>query len=474
MEERHIMNAAGGTSDEFNSGDCLSQKDQDGFFSAVTKDVDETNVQWDEQLEPCEKSGGDESVLRFVGLYSPQRKDQQPGSESESEHITNGGQKKDMPVHNLDGRDALEDDKKVEFSSSNNENKNGVKHIADRSSARILRLFCTAENFPASTLRASGALCGNMPATVTTANNSEDVSSVVAQKKFVLSTSPGNAIKQPAEGGGMTVELASDIECTVVEADSTEVDALSLPYAAESQGTGNTMVDNINTHHLDGESVPPGYQIIRRNTVLSNGQERSTVTPSNNELNPSMVPIKVIPAMKRIEFEPPSDSMPASYMPPDTTVMFQPEPGMLRSKPVPKPTRGRRLGRLNIMSMPMHVLNQGLYQEMQQEITKSQPLYHAPRQRYKLPEAQGLPLHPSPAFYPDMPSTTVPWSNYRVVHPDASGDMMGYSSDMGSLMTSSPVTPPLLMQETRRPWFVPGTSDLLPSLHDWSGKQDLV
>ncbi|XP_070211747.1 uncharacterized protein [Littorina saxatilis] len=144
------------------------------------------------------------------------------------------------------------------------------------------------------------------------------------------------------------------------------------------------------------------------------------------QIDPSLIPIKAIPAMSMLQ--PPqarggdpdkAETFP--YMPPDPTFMYMPEEGVMKSQPVPKPTRGRRGRRKSPTN-----LTPGL----RLPVPCGLPLTQYPRQRvkrtyrrYNLPTSTALPSQ----YYTGVNSGGETDSQ----PPDAAGDMLGYKDIAG-------------------------------------------
>ena len=205
-------------------------------------------------------------------------------------------------------------------------------------------------------------------------------------------------------------------------------------------------------------------------------QQQSRVVKAGRgfDMDPLLIPIKAIPALNVVtassssqqqQHKASADAIP--YIPPDTTLLYQPEEGVLKSRPVPRPTRGRRgrrRGSVGLVPLTARHCGPGGAAHHPADVrTHREPrrLHRHPYQRYNLPESAA----PPPQYCSVEGGTS--GGEFEVIHPDAAGDMMGGGyGELGSLTSISPRYP----QNSR--WYC--SEDYLKMPNQWYGEYEGV
>ena len=247
-----------------------------------------------------------------------------------------------------------------------------------------------------------------------------------------------------AKGGDSKLFYVLDSEgtCKALEADVPKVSEPGVAPSAEA-GDGDSATD-ADPQACGGRDPGSAHvaQAVKREPVESADKSIRDKMGRNFEIDPSLIPIKAIPALNVVPASQPKpkalDGVEAiPYIPPDTSMMYQPEEGVLKSRPVPRPTRGRRgrrRGSVSLTSAFRHC-SPGLHPHHDlRTLCEPRRVLRHPYHRCNLPDTASLPLH-----YCNMEAG--PGGEFDVVHPDAAGDMMGVYSDLNSLNSISPHYP---------------------------------
>ena len=247
-----------------------------------------------------------------------------------------------------------------------------------------------------------------------------------------------------AKGGDSKLFYVLDSEdtCKALDADVPKVSEPGVAPSAEA-GDGDAATD-ADPQACGGRDSGSAHvaQAVKREPVESTNKSIRDKMGRSFEIDPSLIPIKAIPALNVVPASQPKpkalDSVEAiPYIPPDTSMMYQPEEGVLKSRPVPRPTRGRRgrrRGSVSLTSAFRHC-SPGLHPHHDlRTLCEPRRVLRHPYHRYNLPDTAPLPLH-----YCNVEAG--PGGEFDVVHPDAAGDMMGVYSDLSSLNSISPHYP---------------------------------
>ena len=277
------------------------------------------------------------------------------------------------------------------------------------------------------------------------------------------------------EDSNLFYVLDDEDRCKVPEASGAEVTGPSVdPSGAAGEGEAANDVERASEQQQacgggdDSGSVHTS-QAVKREPAETMDKSVRAKTERSFEIDPSLIPIKAIPALNAVPPPPPQQHQPKPldtvetipYIPPDTSMMYQPEEGVLKSRPVPRPTRGRRgrrRGSVGLTSAFRHC-SPGLHPEDLRALREPRRVHQHPYQRYGLPgHAAALPLQ--------YCNVEVPGGEFDVIRPDAAGDMMGVYGDLSGL----PGIPPRYPPNSR--WYC--SEDYLKAPSPWYSEYEVV